>query len=251
MTSGIRTHRLLSVRVQNASYELLIAAALEAAASSPPAFTTYTHFNVLLDARKQPWLQALLNRASVNVADGIGVRLALRLLGAPPLEPGNATDFHQALLDELLRRGKRVFLLGGSMETAHAIPELLSGRHPACSVLAHHGRIAVDDRPLLESVRSFEPDVLILGLGSPLQFQWIERNLSDLAIPLTVATGNFLEFLGGTRPRAPRWMRSMGLEWLHRLALEPARLWRRYLLGIPRFMLLVIRERWANRGADS
>ena len=59
---------------------------------------------------------------------------------------------------------------------------------------------------------------------------------------------DFLEFLAGTQPRAPRWMRTAGLEWLHRVALEPRRLWRRYLLGIPRFVILVILERLARRG---
>ncbi|MBE0645551.1 MAG: WecB/TagA/CpsF family glycosyltransferase [Bacteroidetes bacterium] len=243
MTSGLRTHSLFAVRVQNAPYEHLLAAARAAVAESPPRFTTYSHFSVLLDARRYAWLRALLNRAAVNVADGIGLRLALRLLGARALAPVNATDFHHALLDDCLQRGERIYLLGGSAAAAAALPGLLAIRHPACEVLAHDGSIAVDDAALIESIRDFAPDVLFLGLGSPLQFEWIERNLDDLGIPLTVATGNFLEFLAGTRPRASRWMRAAGLEWLHRLAVEPSRLWRRYLLGIPRFVALVIRER--------
>ncbi|MDH7516141.1 MAG: WecB/TagA/CpsF family glycosyltransferase, partial [Bacteroidota bacterium] len=69
-------------------------------------------------------------------------------------------------------------------------------------------------------------------------------------VPVIVAAGAGLEFLSGRRRRAPHWMRAAGLEWLHRLCLEPARLWKRYLLGIPRFLLLLARERHAARRAS-
>lgn len=247
MTAGIRTQNLFTVRVHNASYEQLLTAARAAADEPHPSFTTYSHFNVLLEARRQPWLRDLLNRAALNVGDGIAVRLALHARGAGRPAPVNATDFHHALLDDCLRSGKRVFLLGGSAAAAAALPGILRTRFPGCVVEAHHGQIGIHDVAALEAIRTYAPDVLFLGMGSPLQFEWIEHHLLNLQIPLTVATGNFLEFLAGTRPRAPRWMRTTGLEWLHRLLHEPARLWRRYLFGIPRFAFLIIAERVAKR----
>lgn len=240
MTTGLRTHRLLSVRVHNAPYDNMLAAAIEAAASVSPAYTTYSHFQILLDARARHWLRTLLDDAALNVADGIAVRAALRLRGAAPLSPVNATDFHHRLLDHLLASGKRVYLLGGSAAAAAALPERLVARFPNCLLRAHDGLISVNDDALLEDIRAFSPDVLILGLGSPLQFEWIARNLDSAAVPLTVATGNFLEFVAGTQSRAPQWMRAVGLEWLHRLVTNPTRLWRRYLIGIPRFLFHAI-----------
>jgi N-acetylglucosaminyldiphosphoundecaprenol N-acetyl-beta-D-mannosaminyltransferase len=247
MTAGIRTHSIFAVRVHNAPYEQLLAAARAAAYEPRPTFTTYSHFDVLLNARGKPWLHALLNRAALNVGDGIAVRLALHSSGVPRPAAVNATDFHHALLNDSLRTGKRVFLLGGSEAAEAALPANLLSQYPNCTVQVHHGQISVDDPAVLEAVSSFAPDVLFLGLGSPLQFEWIDRNLEALRIPLTAATGNFMEFLAGTRPRAPRWMRATGLEWLHRLLHEPARLWRRYLLGIPCFAYLVIAERIFQR----
>ncbi len=247
MKSTIRISELLSVRVHNASCEDLLAAirwaASQAIASGTPISTTYSHFAVLLEARREPWLRKLLNDAALNVGDGIAVRLAMRANGVSAPAPVNATDFHHALLDDCLRVGTRVYLLGGSEAAAAVLPERLAVRFPGCAVRTHHGSIGVDDPSVLEDIRSFSPDVLFLGLGIPLQFEWMDAHLRKLRIPFTAATGNFLEFAAGTQPRAPRWMRASGLEWLHRLLHEPARLWRRYLLGIPCFAWFVLRER--------
>ncbi|MBR9978196.1 MAG: WecB/TagA/CpsF family glycosyltransferase [Bacteroidetes bacterium] len=221
---------------------------LQDATTQIPFFTTYTHFRILLDSRQLPWLRSLLNTAVLNVVDGLAMRSALRLLDGSPVAPVNATDFHHCLLEDVLRRGKRVYLLGGSRNAAAALPGLLQASSPGCVVRTHHGHIRPDDAMVIGDIRSFMPDVLFLGLGHPLQFEWIKENLIDacngnMHIPLTVATGNFLEFLAGTQARAPRWMRRSGLEWLHRLMHEPARLWRRYLLGFPAFLILVLKEK--------
>ncbi len=250
MTTGIRTQSLFAVRVHNARYDQLLAAALLAADEPRPSFTAYSHFNVLLAARRTPWLHTLLNRAVINVADGIAVRIAMQKTGEPHPVSVNATDFHHALLDDFLRNGKRVFLLGGSTAAAAALPSILASNYPGCKCAVEHGSIRIDDTELLQRIQSFTPEVLFLGLGSPLQFEWIERNLDLLSIPLTVATGNFLEFLAGTRPRAPQWMKASGLEWLHRLLHEPARLWNRYLVGFPQFAFLHLRERLSNRTGE-
>lgn len=243
MSTALTTHRFFSVRIHNAAYDVLLAAALEAAASASPACTTYSHFHILLDARTRPWLRAVLDHAAVNVADGIAVRAALRLRGAARLATVNATDFHHRLLDHCLRNGRRVYLLGGCAEAARRLPAILGARYPGCAVRAHDGAIHPEDPAVRDDIRMFAPDVLFLGLGTPLQFEWIDRNLARTAVPLTVATGNFLEFLAGTRPRAPRWMQVCGVEWLHRLAVEPSRLWRRYLLGAPRFFYYALSDR--------
>ncbi|MGB5074765.1 MAG: WecB/TagA/CpsF family glycosyltransferase [Bacteroidota bacterium] len=247
MTTGIRTQSLFAVRVHNAPYEQLLAAALAAVREPNPSFTAYSHFNVLLDARQKPWLHSQLNRAALNISDGIAVRLAFRATGAKSPANVNATDFHHALLMQSLQNGSRIFLLGGSAEAAEILQTMFRDRYPDCVVQTHHGQIDVADPALVKTLRTFAPDILFLGLGSPKQFEWIEQNLAEVGCPLTVATGNFLEFLAGTHARAPRWMQAAGFEWLHRLLHEPARLWRRYIFGIPRFAFLIIAERVTRR----
>ena len=246
MGAAPRTHHLLHVRLQNADYDELVAAALEAAASPSPAFTAYAHFHILLEARRRPWLRELLASASLVVADGVAVRTAARMTGARGWTASNATDFHHRLLARALSEGRRVYLYGGSCAAAAALPAVLAHAFPGCAVRAHDGHTA-DDDAVLADIRAFAPDLLLLGLGTPRQFAWIERNLEAAGVPLTAATGNFLEFLAGTRPRAPQWMRALRLEWLHRLAHEPARLWRRYVLGIPHFAIAMAAEWWRHR----
>lgn len=247
MGAAPRTHRLLSVRLHNAAYDDLVTAAHAAAADSPPSFTAYAHFHILLEARNRPWLRDLLGDAALVVADGVAVRAAARMTGARGWTNGNATDFHHRLLESMLAQGRRVYLLGGSPAAAAALPAILDRAVPGCIVRTHHGQIDMTDNTVLADIRAFGPDLLLLGLGTPLQFEWIARYLHTAGVPLTAATGNFLEFLARTRARAPRWMRALRLEWLHRLVHEPSRLWRRYLLGLPRFAIAVAAEWWIHR----
>lgn len=248
MGAAPRTHHLLSVRLHNADYDDLVTAAL-AAADSLPSYTAYAHFHILLEARDRPWLRELLGDASLVVADGVAVRTAARLTGARGWTNTNATDFHHRLLARVLADGGRVYFLGGSPEAAALLPDILvrgipgfAARARPDQLRARHGHVRTDDDAVLADIRAFAPDLLMLGLGTPLQFEWIARNIHAARVPLTAATGNFLEFLAGTRARAPLWMRALRLEWLHRLMHEPARLWRRYLLGIPRFAAAILRE---------
>ena len=93
------------------------------------------------------------------------------------------------------------------------------------------------------AIRVAAPSVVFVGMGAPRQERWAARHLDDLGASVLWCVGALFEYFGGRRSRAPVWMRRFGLEWLYRLALEPARLWRRYLIGNLRFLGLVLRQR--------
>ena len=112
------------------------------------------------------------------------------------------------------------------------------------------GREAPPFRPLTEEERretaaridATGADVVWVGLGTPKQDFWMADMRPLLKAPVRVAVGAAFPFHAGKVPQAPRWMQRACLEWLYRLCAEPRRLWRRYLVGNPRFLLLVLRQ---------
>jgi N-acetylglucosaminyldiphosphoundecaprenol N-acetyl-beta-D-mannosaminyltransferase len=100
-------------------------------------------------------------------------------------------------------------------------------------------------------VRAAKADLVLVGLGAPKQELWIDQVRSALEPAVLLGVGASLDFLAGTIPRAPRWMSRSGLEWLYRLGREPGRLWRRYLVRDPKFLLVMapaVGRRWRGRG---
>ncbi|MBI5647182.1 MAG: WecB/TagA/CpsF family glycosyltransferase [Ignavibacteriae bacterium] len=204
------------------------------------------HFSILLQAQDDDALRVTLNSCDIVHPDGIGSVLGLRIGAGVAARRVNGTDLYVAMLRSFPPTDVRYYFLGGDDETQRRLRASLREKWSQLSSERIHGAaglLRLDDAGPADAVNAASPDVLFVGLGSPLQFQWIERWRDVLHVPVIVAVGAGLEFLSGRRARAPRLMRALGLEWLHRLLLEPRRLWRRYLLGIPRFLVRILRER--------
>jgi exopolysaccharide biosynthesis WecB/TagA/CpsF family protein len=103
------------------------------------------------------------------------------------------------------------------------------------------------DEEALAAVHSAGADLLYVGMGNPLQERWMDRCVAMSGARLAIGVGAFYDFITGTVPRAPAWMNRVGLEWLHRLVLEPKRMWKRYLFGNPAFLWRTLRGRSRSR----
>ncbi|WP_406873644.1 WecB/TagA/CpsF family glycosyltransferase [Aminobacter sp. P9b] len=182
------------------------------------------------------------------LADGIGVDIAARwLYGAPFPANLNGTDFVPALLlaaDKPLTVG----LLGATRENAERAAQRLGEIAPQHRfVVVHDGFFTAQEEPaVIASLAALRPDILLVAMGVPRQEFWIARNLGSEHCTLPIAVGALLDFLSGSVPRAPEWMRRLRLEWLFRLVIEPGRLWRRYIVGNPLFLLRVLRQKLAG-----
>jgi len=93
-----------------------------------------------------------------------------------------------------------------------------------------------EEDAMVARLNAARPDIVWVGLGAPRQDLWMARYRDRLEAPVLIGVGAAFDFHAGVKPQAPRWMRERGLEWLFRLACEPRRLWRRYLLGGPVFL---------------
>lgn len=179
------------------------------------------------------------------LADGVGVDIASKLLYGKMFAANlNGTDFVPALLRSFDRPIK-LGLYGAKPGVAEragvvfrAINEKLDIR-----VLADGYVDADGQKAALDDLRGWKPDLLLIAMGVPLQEKWIVDNITADHASVVMGVGALFDFLSGGVRRAPRWVRAVRMEWLFRLALEPARLWRRYLLGNPIFLARILRQR--------
>ena len=181
--------------------------------------------------------------------DGVGVDVAAKLLyGAPFPDNLNGTDFVPAFL-QASARPLIVGLLGATRVNAEAASVKLAAlavQHTF--VVIHDGYFSTEqEQGIVDRIAKLRPDVLLVAMGVPRQELWIARHIDQRHCTLPIAVGALLDFLSGTVPRAPLWMRRLRLEWLFRLVVEPGRLWRRYVVGNPLFLLRVVRQKLSRR----
>lgn len=183
----------------------------------------------LLEARVDKSLLNYLNAVTFNVADGVGVIWASRILSEFPLsERITGTDF----LPELLKRGCAhnfsYFFLGGKPGVAeNAACNFKRMFNDSIKINTYHGYFdKSQEGEIVETINSFSPDVLMVCLGNPRQEQFIARNIEKINAKLVFGNGGALDFWANKVKRAPIWMRTVGLEWAFRLYQDPS--WNRF-----------------------
>jgi exopolysaccharide biosynthesis WecB/TagA/CpsF family protein len=178
------------------------------------------------------------------LADGIGVDLGSWILYGKAFPANlNGTDFFPTLF---ARSGRpmRVALLGGRPGVADRAVANLTKRYPAhrFSVVSHGYFTAEEEPLLLEGLKAQRPDLLLVAMGNPLQERFIADKLGPQHGSVAAGVGALFDFFADEVPRAPELVRKARLEWIFRLWLEPRRLWRRYVLGNPAFLMRMARQ---------
>ncbi len=182
--------------------------------------------------------------------DGIGVDVASQLLYGEPFPANlNGTDFVPAFL---VRNTKpmTIGLVGTTKANADAAAvefSRLAQQHQFV-VIGDGFFKAEEEQALLDDIARLHPDVLLVAMGVPRQELWIARNITADHCTLPIAVGALLDFYSGSVHRAPNWMRRLRIEWVYRLLNEPVRLWRRYMLGNPIFLIRVFMQKFLGRG---
>ena len=196
---------------------------------------------IVMRARADPAFRALLNRSDLSIPDGAGLLLAGRILGTPLREQVTGTDLAIRLAGCCAEDGRRVYLLGAAPGVAAEAGERLRERYPGLIVAgAYPGSPqAAEDEALRARIAEAAPvDLLLVAYGAPAQERWLDRNQSALGIPVGIGVGGVFDFVSGRVPRAPAWLRRIGLDWAFRLVMQPWR-WRRQL-ALPAFIWLAI-----------
>jgi exopolysaccharide biosynthesis WecB/TagA/CpsF family protein len=186
---------------------------------------------VLCQMRRDPELGAACRRADLLVADGMSVVWTSRLAGIPFPERVAGIDLMSRLLEEASALGLSAYFLGARAEVVAELVRRCAKSFPGLTVAgSHHGYFAPAEHDrIVAQVRESEAHLLFVGMPSPFKETWCERHRLQLNVPVMMGVGGSFDVLAGYVPRAPRRVQSLGLEWLWRLAMEPRRMWRRYL----------------------
>jgi N-acetylglucosaminyldiphosphoundecaprenol N-acetyl-beta-D-mannosaminyltransferase len=155
------------------------------------------------------------------------------------------TDFVPAMFRETADRGYSYFLLGADERTIPVAAEYARAMFPGWTQVGYrHGYLSdqSQDAAALAAINAARPDVLLVGMGNPIQEQWIARRLTQLRVSACLGIGGLFDYWAGNVSRAPRWLRRLGHEWIWRLFQEPRLKAGRYLIGNPLFLARVLKE---------
>ncbi len=196
-------------------------------------------------ARQVPAYRDLLGRGDLVVSDGTPIAITMRIK-ARNARRVTSTDGFLRVCSDGLSCGLRHYFVGGADETvAEAIRRKLHASFPGIEIVGFevppfrpYENEEFDD--LVSSIKASDADVVWVGLGAPKQEVLSHRLRAVHSAPAIVTIGATFDFVAGTKSRAPTLLRSVGLEWLYRVMLEPRRLWRRYLLGNVQFVTGVL-----------
>jgi len=207
----------------------------------------------LIKAHADPELKSILLAADMVVPDGMPIVLASRWLRAGLRERVAGADLVPGLAGLAAKRGWRLYMLGARPEVAQAARRRLEEDCPGLQIVGCLSPpvasiLEMDNEAILADVERTAPHVLLVAFGNPKQEKWIHMHRGRLRVPVCMGVGGTFDFLAGAAPRAPLWMQRAGLEWLHRLANDPRRLWRRYATDLVHFARFLAVQLWSLRG---
>jgi N-acetylglucosaminyldiphosphoundecaprenol N-acetyl-beta-D-mannosaminyltransferase len=249
-----------------------------ATAGSPGGYVCQTNVATTMLSQKSPRLRAAAEGSYISTPDGMPLVWILRRRGYPATQKLGGPDLMPLLAAAGRDAGLRHFMYGWTNRLSQAVARGVSDAVPGCTVVGTHcppfaaiqdpgpddlNEPGSEDRPLAPSwvevggpvtevdwrvdelqtkLEKTRPHILWVGLGSPLQEEWMAMFAGYLDVPVMIGVGRAFNYMAGMQQRSPRWMIDMGLEWVHTFVAEPRRLWKRYILGNTHFMYLAVRE---------
>jgi N-acetylglucosaminyldiphosphoundecaprenol N-acetyl-beta-D-mannosaminyltransferase len=242
--------RIGKIPVDRISLEDMLCSLTTAIRSRTTKTVFYANSYAVTLAEEDPVFAAAMGKADAIFCDGFGVYLASRVLGSSIPQRFAWPDWIGQLGVACRDEGVSMFFLGAKEGVAADAAKKLASAVPALRIDSHHGHFAKDDassREVIELVNRSGAAVLLVGFGMPLQEKWITEHRERLDPIVVFSVGAMFDYVAGNVRRGPDWLTHYGFEWLTRLLIEPRRLWRRYLLGLPEFALLVGRQWIAAR----
>lgn len=200
-------------------------------------------------ARRDSLFKDALKASDLLIPDGVGIKMAARVLDGREIERITGSDLHEIILGSLDRKNGSCFYLGSSPETLKKIEERLRRESPNvrmgyCSPPFRDEFSESESKEMIDAVNGFAPDVLFVGMTAPKQEKWVHKHRERLNVPLICSIGAVFDFYSGRVKRSGDLWIKMGLEWLPRLLREPGRLWKRNFVSTPLFLWYVTAEKF-------
>lgn len=237
--------RVLGAKINALSWPEVLEQLARWARARESRYVCICNVHSVITTRQDPAFGAVVESADLATPDGAPVAWMLRRLGFPTQQRINGPDLMARYCAEAARRGESIFLYGGTEATLKRLERVLLERFPGLRIA---GAVSPPFRPLtpeedaaaVRAINESGAGIVWVSLGCPKQELWMAEHRGKVNAVM-VGVGAAFDYLAGTITRAPLWMQHAGLEWAHRLASEPRRLWRRYIVTNTLFVLGVVR----------
>ena len=197
-----------------------------------------------------PGLREIVNACPLINADGASIVWAAKRLGVPLEERVTGIDLFQRLVGVAAGRGWGVYLFGAREEVVRKVRDVLEAEHPGLRVVGcRNGYFTEEDEPgIVADMAASGAQMMFVAFSSPKKEYWVHKHLGQIGIPFVMGVGGSFDVVAGVTDRAPGWMQDHGLEWFYRFVQEPGRLWRRYIVGNAKFVLLTSKYKRLRKG---
>lgn len=201
----------------------------------------------VMESQRDERLRAIHNQAGLVTPDGMPLAWIARFRGFRDCGRVYGPDLMLEVCRESLAHGWRHYFYGGAPGVAEKLYDRLANRFPGINVVGlmsppYRPLEEDEDQEIIRQINACSPDIVWVGLGTPKQEYWMADHLGKVQAPVMVGVGAAFDFHSGVKMQAPIWIRKSGFEWLFRLATEPRRLWKRYLVNNPAFMALFLMQ---------
>lgn len=239
--------KILGVNIDRVNQKQAVERIRELIAQAQSSLIVTPNSEMIALAAEDRELARILNSADLAAADGIGVVIASKILEEPLEERVAGFDLISRLFKEFADEDFNFYFLGGKPGIVDRAAVNLKKKYPTLNISGfHHGYLDRDDQQqIIEEINSKNIDLLLVGMGVPLQEKFLDNNLKKLKVGAAVTVGGSFDVLAGEVNRAPLWMQKAALEWFYRLLQEPSRFGR--MLSLPKFIFLVIKSKYFQR----
>jgi len=240
---------ILGCNIGEINYESATQLILGLARKRESYYVCVANVHMVMEAYDDAEFRQIVNAADLVTPDGMPLVWVMRLQGLRQQERVYGPALTQFVLEAANREGIPVGFYGSTPQTLEKLKRNVQERYPSLKIAYLYAPpfrplTPEEDEEVVRAINDSGTRILFVGLGCPKQERWMAAHKGRVQAVM-LGVGAAFDFLAGVKPQAPRWMQRAGLEWLFRLASEPRRLWRRYLLNNPRFVLLVLLQ-WSR-----
>lgn len=230
--------KLFGITLRNTEMNEALDWVFERAKTNRPTTMSFVNADCLNLAFIHADYREILENSDRVLPDGIGIHVACRMKKLRLRANLNGTDMFPRLCQRAAENGTSIYLLGARPDIAQAAADAMTTRFPGLRVAGtHHGYFSEEQSSdIISQINASGADILCVAMGAPHQERWLARHAGELNPPMRMGVGGLFDYYSGRIRRAPQWVREIGMEWVWRIAMEPRRLWKRYVVGNPLFL---------------
>ncbi|MBN1372493.1 MAG: WecB/TagA/CpsF family glycosyltransferase [Anaerolineaceae bacterium] len=235
---------MLGVAVSNVYPVLALEQIGEWVESNNPNYICVANVHTVTECQWNLDLRQVVNRAGMVTPDGMPLVWVSRWMGHKQTQRVYGPDLLLKVCEQSIEMGWKHYFYGGGQGVVELLVKNLTSQFPGLQVVGietppFRKLTDAEDQDVVDRINQANPDIVWVGLGMPKQELWMGDHFGRIDAPVMIGVGAAFDFHAGLKPQAPKWMQQSGLEWLFRLLSEPRRLWKRYVINNPVFIILV------------